>query len=43
MMVYAIILVVGTVGAVALATYTENHDPFHIKEKAEKEIKNGGI
>ena len=38
--VYAILIVLGTAGAVALAAWTENHDPFHIKEKAEKEFQN---
>ena len=41
--VYAIIFATAVVAVMALAAWTENHDPFHIKEKAEKEIKNGGI
>lgn len=36
--VYAIIFATAVVAVMALAAWTENHDPFHIKEKAEKKI-----
>ena len=38
LMVYAIIFGIAAVAVMALAVWTENHDLFHIKEKAEKKI-----
>ena len=38
LMVYARIFGIAAVAVMALAVWTENHDPFHIKEKAEKKI-----